>query len=663
MAKRKSKKRKGHLARPPKRKKKDVFQPRPVTLTPEDEAFLEGEMPSSPPKTKPARNAKKERIHPSLDAVARFPQFNVYCRKVRETVSDELTTFAVEDVPTAKHRAWLRRYLKMEAKGELDQWRKELLDRIGFNWSDGLKRISLNEKPDEKEIAAWEEEFERLRVKIHGAPMPLAALMRVEEDLFQWTVDQLALSRPYWKKTLIDTKFKELFSGLASSMSPLALKRWRSSWINFQDVYPDGSGLEKKEDIEDSRKGQADRWADRQRTLKKSGKLADWQKSLLDEIGFHWGQVDAVVRMHARWYANLDRLLELESIHGKPISNKLAKSEGLNSWISRMRKHYSDGELPPEIIENFEAKGFEFDGETALRNRMDRDWEKHYKRLQGFREEFGHVRVPASFVEDPDLGVWLTHQRERMRNGKIQPEKRKALEDLGVASAPRGRASVQISPWRKMLRRLQKIASSRPDGKLPPDLELDPKIRTWMKRQRNYFREGELDSWQIYSLREIGFDPGFVPEIPPHVQENQRRWEANLEKLRSFIAEYGHASVPKREPFMKLYVFIERTRKRWRRGEFDEEHVEQLRKAGFVFDPSRVPTSSWMDMYAKLRAYYDEKGDSAVPRKYPADQGLAEYVAQQKQRGRTGLLTIEHIRLLDELDFPWSRGRPTPRDA
>jgi hypothetical protein len=68
-----------------------------------------------------------------------------------------------------------------------------------------------------------------------------------------------------------------------------------------------------------------------------------------------------------------------------------------------------------------------------------------------------------------------------------------------------------------------------------------------------------------------------------------------------------------------------------------------------------------MQHYETLKSYRHTHGDSLVPRMYPQAPGLSEFVAQQRQRGRKGLLLAEHIRLLDALDFQWSGACPVAK--
>jgi len=672
MGKRKSRKRKKHSARPPKQKKTGFSGQPPSKGQSKDSVQVEGDpRPSSPEKTEESALAKHEwpghsRFPPSLPAEVRFPRLNAYCREVRQTLPDDLKSFSIKDLPEAKHRTWIARYYRMRKEGKLDPWKEELLDRIGFSWKRGDKKEALREKLTGKSLEEWEKQFARLQETLRGAKDVMIALIETDEELFDWSVDQLERLAAKEMDDERQSKLRSLFPESIKSLRAAPVKRWRTSFENYLAVSGAGNEGEHPQAVDASSRGKANRWAEQQRKLRKRGELEAWQISLLEGVEFDWRSLTVEERMHARWFANLDRVLAMQAEHGIPIPDDVAQASGLKSWMTRMRKSYADGTLPPDIVRAFEEKGFELDAGAAHRARLERAWNEHYRRLKAYHRELGHAKIPASFAEDPDLGIWLSRQRERMRSGKIKEEKRRALEALGVKPhierRQRRALAVHLSPWRKMYRRLQKVAEERPDGKLPPELDLDLKIRTWMKRQRKYFEEGRLDSWQVESLRKIGFDPGHIPEIPPHVEHYQQLWRDNVESMRAFYEEHGHGSVPDKPCNSKLIHFIIRTRRRFREGELDEGQIKELEEAGFIFDPSVMPKPSWMDQYAKLCAYHKEHGNSAVPRKYPPDQGLAEFVAQQKQRGRTGKLYAEHIRLLDRLEFPWSRGRPIIRN-
>ena len=729
MAKRrKSEKRKGRMAHTPGKKNQS-----PPDLSSGDEipAGTGTETSVGGPVSKPVVDnrdgvADDLRERPWMDAINRYPRLNAYCLEIRKTLPDDLKSFSIKDVPSKRHKNWLKLYIKRREGGELDRWQQELLDRIGFNWTTGkipkAQRVRPPRKrkssraagdsstgspaaPREKRPSQWDLKYEELRGELEGAREPMAALIDLEDHLFAWTRRQLLRLLKGGLSDEHQAKLRRLFPHV-SEPDLQGLGQWRSSWDNYRVVYgqspfladqtgetaessetgetgesaetaehaePNESGetggtREAKETkIDDELRMKAIRWARRQRRLRKKGELTDWQIGLLDGIGFKWVVPSRYKPNFENWYARLDKLVELQAEHGYPLPPKVAKKAGLYYWISRVRRMHANGELPPELVRVFKEKGFVFDGFAALNDRRDQEWMRNYRKLQAFCRQFGHPRVPSSYSEDPDLGSWLAHQRERMAKGTIKPHKRRALEEIGVQASvsrkERMREPVMISPWRKAYKRLAELAAERPGGRFSSDLDVDPKTRKWVKRQRDNYAAGRLEPWQIEALRKIGLDPGYEPEVPPHVQEIEKKWQANLESFRAFVAEKGHGRIPGTEEYKTLSGFASIARGKYRRGELSEKRVRELRELGFIFDTSGMPSTVWMDYYLRLKAYYAEHGNSAVPRRYRADRPLGDFVATQKQRGRTGKLDREHIRLLDELDFPWSRGRPTPRDG
>ncbi|CAB9505167.1 Type III restriction enzyme, res subunit [Seminavis robusta] len=68
----------------------------------------------------------------------------------------------------------------------------------------------------------------------------------------------------------------------------------------------------------------------------------------------------------------------------------------------------------------------------------------------------------------------------------------------------------------------------------------------------------------------------------------------------------------------------------------------------------------------ELYEYQQVHGDTMVPRGYPANRPLANFVSKQRQLYRKGLLSEERIEILNRLDFVWKcpqekKDRPPPR--
>ena len=618
--------------------------------------------PDFPPRSNEAEMAEGEgssRIHPSMGAEVRYPSFNAYCRDIRLTLPDDLKTFSISDVPESKHKLWLKRHLEMRKRGDLDRWRTELLDRIGFEWSLGEEPETRKSSRAKERDEEWWALYEKLREQLEGSSQPIKDFIGLDDDLFRWGLQQLSRASSNQLSGDKGDKISKLLPDFSPSTRWGSLRLWRKSLQLFERVYDQGH--KERESIDPEEKRRADHWADKQRKFRKSEELEEWKIALLDELGFDWTYLKGEEAMYARWFEKLERLVELEAQYGKPIPSKVAISSGLLSWISRMREHYAKGTLPDHVLKPFLEKGFEFDGMAGKKRRQKQNWDQRYRQLKKYYQEFGHARIPASFAENPDLGSWLAHQRERMRLGIIAPDKRKALEALGVTERSDGRKARRYSPWRKMYATL-KEAAERPDGKATDFFDLPEKIRAWLRRQRTHSEQGRLEEWQIRSLADIGFDLTQLPKKTRRSKSQEKIWNSHMDNLRSFVSENGHARVPKADTHKSLYLFVQRTRQRYRKNKLSASQVAELKEIGFAFDPTRSPTRTWMNHYAKLKAYHSEHGNARVPRRYEPDQSLAEFVAQQKQWGRTGKLNAEHIRLLDELDFPWIGGHPEPRD-
>ncbi len=62
----------------------------------------------------------------------------------------------------------------------------------------------------------------------------------------------------------------------------------------------------------------------------------------------------------------------------------------------------------------------------------------------------------------------------------------------------------------------------------------------------------------------------------------------------------------------------------------------------------------WMSRYKDLKKYRSKTGDCMVPVAFDGVAGLGVWVSNQRQRKRAGALSLDQIRLLDEIGFNWS---------
>lgn len=611
---------------------------------------------------------KKERpfgtVDPSLYESTRYKKFRNSVVSLRATLPDSVETFATYDLPEEKDRRWLTRYCIKKEAGTLPGWQQVILEKAGFNWVRGYPPTSRKEKPawqgPGKFEKRWQASYEAFADFCKSQKKPILGPLLCGENHYKWFRAQTAAFREDRLSGERLDKLRALPFDFDGVLADKSFGHWRRAFHAYAagELLKDG------------------RWAKLQAKSRKAGELPQWRIDALDTLGFDWTvvqprrakrakrtgppkpKVDPQEKMEARWRAKLDRYCELKAEQGGSHPLPLHVDDSLRPWISRMRMLHNKGQLRPEIVKEFKERGFDFDGKAALKE----SWEASFEKLRAFKKQFGHLRVPSSYCDDPGLGKWLANQQEAMRKGKLKPEKLRKMRALGVpprqvVGGDRSK-SIHISRWLKGFRQLEAILQADYGGRLPEVGRFPDELRTWLKRQAKKLHAGKLEPWQVAHLERIGFDPEHIPERPPQID-----WEDRLARLRRFIQKHGHAHVPRGYADKKLNAFVEGIRDRKRRGRLTRREIRELRAVGFVFAPNREVSPRWRQLYEVLKDYYEAHGNSHVPRYYAENQPLAEFVAQQRQRGRKGLLLEEHIRLLDALDFRWVGEHPVGKDA
>ncbi|TVP79068.1 MAG: hypothetical protein EA353_07150 [Puniceicoccaceae bacterium] len=666
MGKRKPKKRKNKLARPPKRRASPpmpVFPPFPVD---DEAAFLDAGLDeldapmASPrlPKNKQPRGA----VDPSLYESARYKTFRDSVAAIRASLPESVEKFATYDLPDLKDRRWLARYCIKKEAGELPGWQQVILEKAGFNWVRGRppepKRKKAKKAGPSIFDIRWQESYAALREVCStgaAAEFGLLGLLHGDEVHYDWVRRQIVAAK-------------------AGKLSQQRLEQLRALPFDFELVKNDPGFTQWRKSFRQYAAGEmtnAARWEAHQSRARRAGKMPEWRIRALDTLGFNWvlevkvrppaapkKKVDAQKNMEDRWRARLAEYLELQAEHGKSGQLPLYANASLRPWISRMRMRYKKGQLSPELVKEFTEQGFNFDGKAVYLAQ----WNEFYQKLCAFKQRFGHLRVPIGYCDDPALGRWFANQQECLRNGRLKGEKLAKLKALGVPPRQRTASSKMkksnLSIWLRLFREVEAILQAEHGGRMPEFGAFSVPHKSWMKREAKKLKAGTLEPWQVEHLQSIGFDPDKLPERPPQVD-----WADRLERLRRFIQEHGHAQVPRGYTDKKLNAFVDRIRMRKRKGDLNLRELSELRAVGFVFSPNREVSPAWRREYESLKAFYEKHGHSDVPRSFPENQGLAEYVAQQRQRGRKGRLLAEHIRLLDALNFRWIGEHPVGKDV
>ena len=188
------------------------------------------------------------------------------------------------------------------------------------------------------------------------------------------------------------------------------------------------------------------KWVARQRYAwlfpeRSSVRMTPERKELLDKLGMVWEKPDP-------WDQCYALALDYKQSHGSlnlPVNYKTENKILLGSWLARQRAALrTDGgsSLSPERRKALKAL---FQGETFGRRRAraglsvrESNWEQNYRAAARFAKVYGHLLVPAGYLDADGLrlGTWISNLRaarkSRPDSFQVTPDHIRRLDALGM---------------------------------------------------------------------------------------------------------------------------------------------------------------------------------------------------------------------------------------
>ena len=167
-------------------------------------------------------------------------------------------------------------------------------------------------------------------------------------------------------------------------------------------------------------------WILRQREANRKGKLTEKQRELLDEIGMQW-ELDPWERgyEHAEQYYREHGNLNVPAGYTSEDGYKLGK------WLSNQKANLKSGDpyrrVSPEQKKRLDALGIIWDSWQAA-------WEEGFRHAAPYLKELKGAAWKTNYVS-PDgykTGSWLRSQLRSEQKGRLTPEKKKLLEEIGL---------------------------------------------------------------------------------------------------------------------------------------------------------------------------------------------------------------------------------------
>lgn len=211
----------------------------------------------------------------------------------------------------------------------------------------------------------------------------------------------------------------------------------------------------------------------------------------------------------------------------------------------------------------------------------------------------------------------------------MSPERVAALEELGMVWDP------AESYWQQKFAEMVAFSKLWGHCRVPHEDGRRTPLGTWVKRQREEHRAGQLRKDRFAALEDIGF------EWDPH----EAFWQERLAELKAFYDLHDHYQVsPIARP--QLHSWVRNVRRLYREGKLSAERVEALEAIEFVWDPRE---QRWTEMFAQLAVFVAREGHSRLSVNHGPEQRLGKWLARQRVAMRKKKLPPHQLAALQRI--------------
>ena len=183
-------------------------------------------------------------------------------------------------------------------------------------------------------------------------------------------------------------------------------------------------------------------WLVRQRQMYKKSKLSKEREKLLEKIGMRfetrdnnevWTRMYKLTETYFKKYGNLEIKQNFKTLNGIDYDEN---GYNLGQWQSCQRQMYKKSKLSKERKDLLEKIGMRFETRDN-----DEVWNQMYMLAELYFKEYGNLEISKKFKtlngtdEDENgynLGIWLVNQRQMYKKGKLSPERKELLDQIGM---------------------------------------------------------------------------------------------------------------------------------------------------------------------------------------------------------------------------------------
>mmetsp|Transcript_18665 Transcript_18665/g.47160 ORF Transcript_18665/g.47160 Transcript_18665/m.47160 type:complete len:272 (+) Transcript_18665:830-1645(+) len=266
-----------------------------------------------------------------------------------------------------------------------------------------------------------------------------------------------------------------------------------------------------------------------------------------------------------------------------------------------------------------------------------------FPQLVVYTEEHRDCLVPEGYSDNPALGRWVSKQRTLHNKNDLNPERKAALDAL------RFEWDQAEADWQHRFPQLEAFRAVEGHCLVPYK---HGALGAWVKTQRRVMSQGGMKPHRQKLLGDIGFV--WSVQKGGRGPYNNEQWQAWLELLLAYKAEYGNCRVPdghvmESGELLGRWVSLQRTL--LRKGRLREDRAEALHEAGFVWDPL---DEQWQAMLEELCAFKEQTGHCRVSSRDKEHNKLGRWADTQRVLYNKQWLGKKRWGMLESLGFPWS---------
>jgi hypothetical protein len=412
----------------------------------------------------------------------------------------------------------------------------------------------------------------------------------------------------------------------------LAAYLLKNGHCNVPEVYPENQEL--------------GMWVKRQRVTRAAGQLSAERLTILERMGFEFGDLAQVTE---EWETRFDMLVDWVLWHGESGETfswdliHWGKKGGITArelalWISLQREFYKRQLLPAEAVHRFEAvySGWSDSGDSAEED----DWMSWLGRLVYVieRRRLAMRRPPTG------RGNPFSSQR----SGKLNATPRS--DDYEVDPRESSRANIAR-------RQVVNTVSSRREAAAASPFSEDPGLRYWLSRQRWLWRKSKLDPERVRMLQLTGIDMDiYTADVWREMAHSAAEC---LQGTKIHIKTDSHSSNLTKNSKLRITRWVETQRALFLDGRLSPGQLRYMTFLGLTWVLSdKVVDASNSVWAAKWNALKEQM--SSTEAEMPFD--LADWVSQQRALHYLNWLDEKRQTKLESLGFSLRVQEPTEEE-